>query len=172
MILNSTILPSPNYQSVSVIIWRLTTIQTVWINQNRLHLHQNFSLSLHIVVAQWKPSMCSKIYSAIKKLGEPFAFHYIPLFPVGGQYGTTVYNWMSMCSCLYTVCVCSLFCWLVTCWSLVTSLLSVTTHTHTHARPGPVGCRGVGLGSLGGQQRTRSVSECQLPAAVCDERTM
>lgn len=58
--------------------------------------------------------------------------------------------WMNMRLCVHTVCVCALLCWLIMCWSLVASLLSGTTHTHTHT--GVAGCWGVGSGALGGSR--------------------
>ena len=78
---------------------------------------------------------------------------------------------MSRSFSVHTVCVCALFCWVIICRSLVASLSPVSdhtqthTHTHTHTHR-PVGCWGAGSASLWGS------SECQLPAAVCAERTV
>lgn len=76
---------------------------------------------------------------------------------------------MSRSFSVHTVCVCALFCRVIMCWSLVASNLPVTTHTHTSTHKHthrPVGCWGAGSASLWAS------SECQLPAAVCAERTV
>lgn len=78
-------------------------------------------------------------------------------------------SWMSRSFSVHTVCVCALFCRVIMCWSLVASNLPVTTHTHTSTHKHthrPVGCWGAGSASLWAS------SECQLPAAVCAERTV
>lgn len=70
------------------------------------------------------------------------------------------------------------------CWCVYTVSSALLTH-HVLVPGGPrccqrphtpnlgvAGCRGEGSGALGGQQRSQSASECQLPAAVCAERTV